>query len=236
MSNIDNVKFTSLLFTREEESAENFALEGSLDFGGSSLLVYSTDMPSYNQYTVNFGSTGSDDLSSTIIFSPDLDTPGPNPDVQNAVAMKFYDMGTGEYSSTKSNVRLRGSHCPPPGAPAGEGDPLGTLDNFGSWIKTVEMQSNGSETDVTVTTENMDGGSTGFRIINNVEHTIETVNGPILTWAFEVQDGNETDTNNTFQVNFNDISWDVGLPILFYEEGTDPNDVHESDALLWMQQ
>lgn len=234
MSNIDSVKYNSLLFTRESE--EVFQVEGTLNFGSCNLLVSATNMPVYNEFTVTLGDVGTDTLMSTITFSPDLDNPGPNPDVQNAVAMKFYDMGTGEYSSVKGYNKVRGNHCPPPGAPAGEGDPLGTLDNFGSWIKTVEMQSNGSETDVTVTTENMDGGSTGFRIINNVEHTIETVNGPILTWAFEVQDGNETDINNTFQVDFNDISWDVGLPILFYEEGTDPNDVHESDALLWMQQ
>lgn len=236
MSNIDSIKFNSLLFTRQGESAEDFSLEGTLDFGGSSLLVAGTDMPSYNQYTINFANTGSDAVNSTITFSPDLDNPAPNPDVQNAVAMKFYDTETGEYSSHKGNFKIRGSHCPPPGAPAEVGDPLGRLDNFGSWIKTVMMQWNGNETEVTITTENVNGGSTGYRIINNMEHTIETVNGPILTWAFEIQDGNENDTNNSFQVNFDEMSWDVGLPILFYEEGTDPNDVHESDALLWMQQ
>lgn len=234
MSNIDSVKYNSLLFTRESE--EVFQVEGTLNFGSCNLLVSATNMPVYNEFTVTLGDVGTDTLMSTITFSPDLDNPGPNPDVQNAVAMKFYDMGTGEYSSVKGYNKVSGNTCPPPGTPAGVGDPLGKLDNHGVQIKTVLMQRTGGETEVTITLENIDGSTTGYRIINNVEHIIETASGPVRTWAFEIQDGNTTDTNNSFQINFDEIAWDVALPILFYAEGTDPNDVNESDALLWMQQ
>lgn len=234
MSEINNIKFSRLLFTRE--SSEDFLLEGDFNFNGSNLLVLNTSMPSYNEYIVNFSDEGSDVLNSTIPFSSELDNPAPNPDVQNAVAMKFCDLGTGTYSSLKSNVRIKGSQCPPPGAPAEVGDPIGKLDNYGIQINTIEMVDLGGETEVTVTTENMDGGSTGYRIINNVEHIIDTPSGPVRTWAFEIQEGHETDTNNTFQINFDEMTAEVGLPILFYAEGTDPSDVHESDALLWMQQ
>lgn len=236
MSNIDSIKFNSLLFTRQAESTENFTLDGELDFVRSSLLVSSSTMPVYNEFKITLGDVGTDTLSSIITFSEDLDNPGPNPDVQNAVAMKFYDMGTGEYSSNKANVRLRGSHCPPPGAPAEVGDPIGKLDNHGVQIKTVLMQRVADETQVTITLENIDGSDTGYRIINNLEHIIETASGAVRTWAFEIQDGNESDVNNSFQINFDEIEWDVALPLLFYAEGTDPNDVHESDALVWMQQ
>lgn len=234
MSEIDNIKFSTLLFTRQSSTV--FNLQAEFNFNGTELGITGAEMPAYNQYKVNFDSSGSTNLNAPITFSPDLDTPAPNPDVQNAVSVVFFDQTTEVTSSKKGYLKGTGNNCPPPGTATEANGVVGCLDDLGSQIKTFLIQPSSGKTLVTVTTENINGASTGYRIINNIEHIINTGSGPVKTWAFEVEDGNEHDTNNTFQFNFDEVAPETGLPILFYAEGTDPNGVHQSDALLWVQQ
>lgn len=234
MSSIDDIKFSNLRFSYT--SGNEYSIQASFQLSGG-LLVSGYSQPVYNEFVVNFSDSGSDDLDGDITFSAQLQNPAPNPNVQNSVGMKFYDEAAGVYSSKKGNDKISGNSCPPPGSSTEEiiGE-IGALDDYGARIKMVDMLRTGGDTQVTITTENIDGEPTGYRIISNMEHIINTGSGPVKTWAFEIENGNTVDTDNVFQFDFSSVAAEVGLPILFYAKGTDVNDVHQSDALLWIEQ
>ncbi|WP_417603034.1 hypothetical protein [Owenweeksia hongkongensis] len=234
MADIDNIKFSTLTFSYH--SGDVYSIQATFQLAGG-LLLNGYNQPVYNQFVLNFSDSGSDSLNGEISFSAELDAPSPNPDWQNAVNFKFLDLTSGASASKKSHGKIRGNNCPPPGAPTEElVGVLGSLDDYGARIKTVIMQRTGGDTQVTITTENINGEPTGYRIVGNMEHIIETGSGPVHTWAFEIEEDKIVDADNVFQFDFSSVDAEVGLPILFYAKGTDVNDVHQSDALLWIEQ
>lgn len=233
MADIDDIKFSNLTFSYY--SGDVYSIQATFQLAGG-LLVSGYNQPGYNQFDFNFSNSGSDSLNGDVTFSAQLDNPASNPDLQNAVNFKFLDLTSGASASKKSRGKIRGNNCPPPGAPTEEVGVLGLLDDYGARIKTVIMQRTGVDTQVSITTENINGEPTGYRIVGNMEHIIETGSGPVHTWAFEIEEDKTVDVNNTFQFDFSTVEADAGLPILFYAKGTDINDVHQSDALLWLEQ
>ena len=231
---VNDIKFSRLTFTYA--SGDVYKIAADFQYNGVSLAVSGYNQPDYGQFVVNFDTSGSDNLDGDITFSAQLSDPAPNPEVQNAVDIKFYDISTDTYSSKKGNDKIGTNQCPPPGQAATSPSGNGNLLNYNTRIKAVDLVRTGGTTQVTVTTENTGGGSTGYRIISNTEHIIQTTGGDIKTWAFEIQNGNKDDINNTFDFDFSSVDAEVGLPILFYEQGTSINSIDESDALLWVEQ
>jgi len=230
---INNVEFTRVSLLRENE--ECFKINAEFQFNGSGLKIEGSNSSQPEEYVINMLSSGSNSLESTINFPPSLNTPAPDPCQQRAVDIKFYDPDSGAYSTDRGKLKIQKSTCPPPGgSPTLETGLPDSIEDYGSWIKQIDIEKSGRSSNVTITTANIDNGTKGYRIVNNTSHRIPTTEGNVQTWAFAIREDQEHDSNNSFSFEFDTIEFTRGLPILFYKEGTPIENVSHSDALIWL--
>lgn len=234
MSSNDNVNFTNILFTRED--SDTFRFEAEFDFGETGLQIVDNTVSGNQIYTINMDTSGDPELDSDISFPADLNLPDPDPTIQRAVQIDFFNVSTEDSYPHKGLIKMKKATCPPPEKSSSmvtSNAHTNALQDYNCQIKTLEVNKSGSSSTITITTENIDGGESGFRIVSNTSYEIVTDNGVYPARAFEIEDNRDTDSNNSFSFDFSTISSSKGLPILFYKKGTSIDDVTQSDAIVW---